>query len=44
MQAFLRSMIKLSMPEVQAVMEPKNIDGADFTFRLCEGLFIGKKA
>jgi ubiquinone/menaquinone biosynthesis C-methylase UbiE len=44
MQAFLRSMIKLSMPEVQAVMEPKDVDGADFTFRLCEGLFIAKKA
>jgi hypothetical protein len=43
MQAFLRSMLKLSMPDVQTVMEPKNVDGPDFTFRLCEGLFIAKK-
>jgi ubiquinone/menaquinone biosynthesis C-methylase UbiE len=44
MQGFLRAMLKLSMPEVQTVMEPKNVDGPELTFRLCEGLFIAKKA
>ena len=44
MQGFLRAMLKLSMPEVQTVMEPKNVDGPDLTFRLCEGLFIAKKS
>ena len=44
MQGFLRAMLKLAMPDVQTVMEPKNVDGADLTFRLCEGLFIAKRA
>jgi hypothetical protein len=30
-------------PEVKAVLEPKG-SGADLTFRLCEGLFIAKRA
>jgi ubiquinone/menaquinone biosynthesis C-methylase UbiE len=43
-QAFLRSMLALATPEVMSAMEPKNVEGADLTFRLCEGLFIAKKA
>jgi ubiquinone/menaquinone biosynthesis C-methylase UbiE len=43
MQNFLRSMLALAAPEVKAVMEPAG-DGGDLTFRLCEGLFIAKKA
>jgi ubiquinone/menaquinone biosynthesis C-methylase UbiE len=43
MQAFLRSMMALATPEVKGVMEPKG-DGPDLTFRLCEGLFIAKRA
>lgn len=43
MQAFLRSMLALATPEVKSVMEPKG-SGPDLTFRLCEGLFIAKRA
>jgi ubiquinone/menaquinone biosynthesis C-methylase UbiE len=43
MQAFLRSMLALAMPEVKSAIEPKG-DGAELTFRLCEGLFIAKRA
>ena len=43
MQAFLRSMLALATPEVKSVIEPKG-DGAELTFRLCEGLFIAKRA
>jgi hypothetical protein len=43
-QAFLRSMLALATPEVMSAMEPKNVEGADLTFRLCEGLFTAKKA
>jgi hypothetical protein len=43
MQNFLRAMLSQMTPEVKAVMEPKG-SGADLTFRLCEGLFIAKKA
>ena len=30
-------------PAVKEVLEPKG-DGDDFTFRLCEGLFIARKS
>ncbi len=43
MQNFLRAMLSQMTPEVKAVMEPKG-SGADLTFRLCEGLFIAKRA
>ena len=43
MQNFLRAMLALATPEVKGVMEPKGA-GADLTFRLCEGLFIAKRA
>jgi ubiquinone/menaquinone biosynthesis C-methylase UbiE len=43
MQAFLRSMLALATPEVKATLEPKG-EGAELTFRLCEGLFIAKRA
>jgi len=43
MQAFLRSMLALATPEVKTVMEPKGA-GPELTFRLCEGLFIAKRA
>ena len=43
MQNFLRAMLSEMTPEVKAVMEPKG-KGAELTFRLCEGLFIAKKA
>ena len=43
MQNFLRAMLALATPEVTTVMEPKGA-GPDLTFRLCEGLFIAKKA
>jgi len=42
MQNFLRAMLSQAMPEVQAELEPKGAD-ADLTFRLAEGLFIGKR-
>jgi ubiquinone/menaquinone biosynthesis C-methylase UbiE len=47
MQAFLRAMLALATPEVQAVLEPKDADkgaDADISFRLSEGLFIAKRA
>jgi hypothetical protein len=43
MQAFLRSMLALTTPEVKATLEPKG-EGPDLTFRLSEGLFIAKRA
>ena len=43
MQNFLRAMLALATPEVKDVLEPKGAD-ADLTFRLCEGLFIAKRA
>jgi uncharacterized lipoprotein YmbA len=43
MQNFLRAMLKEMTPEVKAVLEPKG-SGADLTFRLCEGVFIAKRA
>lgn len=43
MQAFLRAMLAQVTPEVKAAIEPKG-DGGDLTFRLCEGLFIAKRA
>jgi ubiquinone/menaquinone biosynthesis C-methylase UbiE len=43
MQNFLRAMLALATPEVKDVLEPKGA-GADLTFRLCEGLFIAKRA
>jgi ubiquinone/menaquinone biosynthesis C-methylase UbiE len=43
MQNFLRAMFSLATPEVKAVIEPKGA-GAELTFRLCEGLFIAKRA
>ena len=43
MQNFLRAMLALATPEVKAVLEPKGA-GADLSFRLCEGLFIAKRA
>jgi ubiquinone/menaquinone biosynthesis C-methylase UbiE len=42
MKALLRAMLTQVTPEVKKVLEPN--DGADdFTFRLCEGLFIARK-
>lgn len=43
MQAFLRAMLALAVPEVKDAIEPKG-DGDTLTFRLCEGLFIAKRA
>ena len=43
MQALLRSMLTQVTPEVAAVLEPKG-SGSEVTFRLCEGLFIAKRA
>jgi len=43
MKALLRAMLTQVTPEVKAILEPKDGDG-DLTFRLCEGLFIAKKA
>ena len=43
MQNFLRAMLAQVTPDVKAVIEPKG-SGADLTFRLCEGLFIAKRA
>jgi ubiquinone/menaquinone biosynthesis C-methylase UbiE len=42
MKALLRAMLTQVTPDVKATLDPK--DGADdFTFRLCEGLFIARK-
>lgn len=43
MKALLRAMLKEITPDVQTVLEPKG-DGEALTFRLCEGLFIAKRA
>ena len=43
MQAFLRAMLAQLTPDVKAVLEPKGA-GAELSFRLCEGLFIAKRA
>jgi ubiquinone/menaquinone biosynthesis C-methylase UbiE len=43
MQALLRAMLTQVTPEVKAVLRPAE-SGADLTFRLCEGLFIAKRA
>jgi ubiquinone/menaquinone biosynthesis C-methylase UbiE len=43
MQALLRSMLAQLTPEVKATLEPKGA-GAELTFRLCEGVFIAKRA
>jgi len=43
MQNFLRAMLALATPDVKHTLEPKG-DGAELTFRLCEGLFIAKRA
>ena len=43
MQALLRSMLMQTTPAVHAVLEPKET-GGDITFRLCEGLFVAKRA
>ena len=43
MQALLRSMLTHLTPEVKATLEPRG-SGSELTFRLCEGLFIAKRA
>ena len=43
MQNFLRAMLKEMTPAVKEVLMPAG-GGDDITFRLCEGLFIAKKA
>jgi ubiquinone/menaquinone biosynthesis C-methylase UbiE len=43
MQALLRALLKEVTPEVKAVLEPQG-DGDALTFRLCEGLFIARRA
>ncbi|MBI1204646.1 MAG: methyltransferase domain-containing protein [Rhodopseudomonas sp.] len=43
MRSLLRAMLTQTTPEVKKVLEP-NGDGDNLTFRLCEGLFIAKKA
>jgi ubiquinone/menaquinone biosynthesis C-methylase UbiE len=43
MQNFLRAMLAQITPEVKAVLEPTG-SGAELGFRLCEGLFIAKRA
>jgi ubiquinone/menaquinone biosynthesis C-methylase UbiE len=43
MQALLRAMLVQVTPEVKATLEP-NGTGSALTFRLCEGLFVGKRA
>jgi hypothetical protein len=43
MQALLRAMLTEVTPEVKATLQPQGV-GADLTFRLCEGLFISKRA
>ncbi|MBS0533611.1 MAG: methyltransferase domain-containing protein [Proteobacteria bacterium] len=42
MKRLLRAMLTEVTPPVKEVLEPKG-DGDDFTFRLCEGLFIARK-
>jgi len=43
MLAFLRAMLAHVTPEVNATLQPKG-EGGELTFRLCEGLFIAKRA
>jgi hypothetical protein len=43
MQALLRAMLTEVTPDVEATLQPQGT-GADFTFRLCEGVFISKRA
>jgi ubiquinone/menaquinone biosynthesis C-methylase UbiE len=43
MQALLRAMLAQLTPEVKATLEPKG-EGSELTFRLCEGVFIAKRA
>jgi ubiquinone/menaquinone biosynthesis C-methylase UbiE len=43
MQNFLRAMLAQVTPEVKAVLEPTG-SGPEVGFRLCEGLFIAKRA
>jgi ubiquinone/menaquinone biosynthesis C-methylase UbiE len=43
MQALLRAMLVQVTPDVKATLDPKG-DGAELTFRLCEGLFITTRA
>ena len=43
MQNFLRAMLAQVTPEVKAALEPTG-SGAELGFRLCEGLFIAKRA
>jgi uncharacterized lipoprotein YmbA len=43
MQALLRAMLAQVTPEVKATLEP-NGTASELTFRLCEGLFVGKRA
>lgn len=42
MKSLLRSMLTQVTPDVKETLDPKTADG-DFTFRLCEGLFIAKR-
>jgi ubiquinone/menaquinone biosynthesis C-methylase UbiE len=43
MKALLRAMLTQVTPEVKKVLEPQDGGADDFTFRLCEGLFIARK-
>ena len=43
MQALLRAMLVQVTPDVKATLDPQG-DGAELTFRLCEGLFINRRA
>ena len=43
MQALLRAMLAQVTPEVEAALEPEGT-GAELTLRLCEGLFINRRA
>jgi ubiquinone/menaquinone biosynthesis C-methylase UbiE len=43
MQALLRAMLAQVTPEVKVALEPQGT-GAELTFRLCEGLFINRRA
>ncbi len=43
MQQLLISMLTQVTPDVRGVLEPK-VSGTDATFRLCEGLFIARRA
>src|SRR5262249_36315551 len=43
MQTLLRAMLAQVAPEVKAALQPQGT-GAGLTFRLCEGLFINRRA